>query len=268
MENYKKPLEEFIRLTANPCIKIKATPGKTALTESKFGGTPWLPEGFPYPHTTHTNGRQIPLKLLAQLNFANIPPLPGFPEKGILQFYIDGSEPLFGADFDRPTVQEGFRIIYHPEVPEDGRNAQTPPKISNENGEYFPVETEHLLTFEAGTESMGTTDFRFDKTFMPLYNRCNHTNYTESYELGDNVYEKIDRATNAGGHKIGGYPFFTQSDPRDYEDALKDYTILLLQIDSDKKIMWGDDGVGNFFITPDDLKKQDFSRVLYHWDCY
>ncbi|MBO7381562.1 MAG: DUF1963 domain-containing protein, partial [Neisseriaceae bacterium] len=39
------------------------------------------------------------------------------------------------------------------------------------------------------------------------------------------------------------------------------------QIDSKNGIMWGDAGVGNFFITADDLKKRDFSRVLYNWDC-
>lgn len=32
-------------------------------------------------------------------------------------------------------------------------------------------------------------------------------------------------------------------------------------------IMWGDCGVANFFIHPDDLKNKDFSKVLYNWDC-
>ncbi|MDN5490601.1 MAG: DUF1963 domain-containing protein, partial [Acinetobacter sp.] len=34
------------------------------------------------------------------------------------------------------------------------------------------------------------------------------------------------------------------------------------------EIMWGDSGVGNFFIHPDDLEKRDFSKVVYNWDCY
>ena len=32
--------------------------------------------------------------------------------------------------------------------------------------------------------------------------------------------------------------------------------------------MWGDCGVGNFFINAEDLKRLDFSNVLYNWDCY
>ena len=32
-------------------------------------------------------------------------------------------------------------------------------------------------------------------------------------------------------------------------------------------VLWGDCGVGNFFISREALKKRDFSRVGYHWDC-
>ena len=51
--------------------------------------------------------------------------------------------------------------------------------------------------------------------------------------------------------------------------------ILLLQLDTDinekdrytGKLMWGDSGVANFFITPEDLAKRDFSRVAFVFDC-
>ena len=68
------------------------------------------------------------------------------------------------------------------------------------------------------------------------------------------------------GHHIGGYPYFTQFDLRDSGNIPKDYE-LLLQLDSDEYLMWGDMGVSNFFIHPEDLKKADFSRVAYTWDC-
>ena len=29
-----------------------------------------------------------------------------------------------------------------------------------------------------------------------------------------------------------------------------------------------DSGVGNFFISKEDLKNKDFSHVRYYWDCY
>lgn len=70
------------------------------------------------------------------------------------------------------------------------------------------------------------------------------------------------------GHRLGGYAFFTQYDPREYKDEYSDYDILLLQIDTDEllDIMWGDSGVANFFITKKDLERLDFSKVLYNSD--
>jgi uncharacterized protein YwqG len=60
-----------------------------------------------------------------------------------------------------------------------------------------------------------------------------------------------------GGHKIGGYSYFTQSDPR--EEANNDVSVL--QIDSIDSIMIGDCGVINFFIDKTDLKNKDFAKV-------
>ena len=67
------------------------------------------------------------------------------------------------------------------------------------------------------------------------------------------------------GHKLGGYPNFTQADPR--EDG-QDH-VLLVQFDSDTRLglMWGDVGIANFFIRPAELKARDFSRAAFNWDC-
>lgn len=50
------------------------------------------------------------------------------------------------------------------------------------------------------------------------------------------------------------------------------YDTLLLQIDTDGSdkvdyVMWGDSGVGNFFINHKKLAQLDFSDVFYTWDC-
>ena len=60
----------------------------------------------------------LPLRFLAQINFSEMPPLEGFPTKGILQFYIAG-ENAHGLNFENPEEQKGFRVIYHEEVVED-----------------------------------------------------------------------------------------------------------------------------------------------------
>ena len=68
------------------------------------------------------------------------------------------------------------------------------------------------------------------------------------------------------GHKLGGYPSFTQADPRGEDD---DDLVLLFQLDTVREmgVLWGDAGIANFFIRRADLLAQDFSRVAYHWDC-
>jgi hypothetical protein len=72
-----------------------------------------------------------------------------------------------------------------------------------------------------------------------------------------------------GACLVGGYPHFTQSDDRPPE-----YSELLLQIDSfdysdgyENTVMWGDGGVINFFIKPENLKNADFSDILVGGDC-
>ena len=68
---------------------------------------------------------------------------------------------------------------------------------------------------------------------------------------------------------MGGYPSFTQTDPRGDNDELRNKDVLLLQVDSDnaKGIMWGDAGVAKFLISQADLEALDFSKVAFTWDC-
>ena len=87
----------------------------------------------------------------------------------------------------------------------------------------------------------------------------------------DELDETPDWLPKAYGHKIGGYPCFTQEDPRNIAKE-DDHDILLLQIDTDnigeREIMWGDSGVANFFISRENLKQRNFQDVIYTWDCY
>ncbi|MGK7873632.1 MAG: DUF1963 domain-containing protein, partial [Xenococcaceae cyanobacterium] len=93
-------------------------------------------------------------------------------------------------------------------------------------------------------------------------------------EEDDYIFDEYTDKFPGGSHKIGGYPDFVQEDPRSSSLEDEEPYILLLQIDSDtinsdtnKNIMWGDSGVCNFFIKESDLKKLDFTDVLYNWDC-
>lgn len=92
---------------------------------------------------------------------------------------------------------------------------------------------------------------------------CDNSEGPEGRALGEWRQEKYDELATYG-HQVGGYPSFTQEDPRTADDP----RILLFQLDSEAgKITWGDVGIANFFIDPDDLARWDFSRVAYNWDC-
>ena len=230
-------------------VKIKATPvgeGETLLlTQSKFLGKPYLPVGFEYPK----DAKGAPMILLAQINFAEIPPLEDYPTAGILQFFVSPTE-WYNMD--------DYKVCFHATVEAE---AQTDFSfLTEELYAESPVFREHKLAFEKITEYGGTEDFRFQMDF-------NGKDYYEFQEGLTKAQEaRIEELLSGTGHKIGGYAYFTQSDPRGYGKHERE-DLLLLQIDTDEDIMFGDSGVGNFFISLEDLRKKDFDKAWFHWDC-
>lgn len=250
-----EPFREKILATRQSFIRAKAQPSRaTALWDSKVGGLPYLPKGTDWP--TAPDGRN--LFFLAQLNFAEMPALPPFPEKGIVQFYIYDDD-LYGMDFDDGENADTFRVLYFPEVVKNEANLQVnfPPLRDYDLLPHHP-DVSHPLAFELAEEVVPSTDYRFWETFG--------ANFFQQF--GPKEWELTDaynKAVKAVGHKIGGYAYFTQDDPRRTGDPM----LLLFQLDSDElmDLMWGDMGVGHFFIREKDLEKRDFSKVLYDWDC-
>lgn len=250
LEKYRDRIEATIK----PYIKISIeNNSQVSWWQSKFGGLPYLPKGFEYPKTTDGDY----LFLLAQINFAEVPPLEGFPNKGILQFYI-GDNDVYGFGFDDSPEKERFKTLYFPQPNLNLEQIVTDYDFLPKP-EYFPIEDCCSLYFTKKYAPISTYDYRFLKLMGE--------EFTNLFKWDDD-YLKI---SSPGGHKIGGYPFFTQSDMRVDDSDSEQPDILLLQIDSDNneviEILWGDTGVGNFFICESELKKLDFSNVVYNWDC-
>ncbi|MBB1284601.1 DUF1963 domain-containing protein [Flavisolibacter sp. BT320] len=241
---------------ALPCIRITAKPASDLfLFDSKFGGHPYWPKNKAYPVDSHGNY----MYLLAQLNFSQIPGLEGYPEKGILQFFL-AADDIYGLDVDHPTQQTGFRVVYWEDSSE--------PALDNfhfldeqERDSALPLEQPMQLTFSLDKDYYSFSDCRYpEEVADDLLGADKPVKGQRSLE------DELTEVFSEGGHKMGGYAFFTQDDPR-REMTYRDY-ILLLQIDSQgDHICWGDLGVGNFFIHPDALRQKDFSQVLYNWDC-
>ena len=268
---------------------LKNSDGKLPLTASKVGGMGYLPMGETYP--SQADGK--PLALLVQINFSELSnavdltqlPQP-LPDNGILQIYI-GNTDLYGADFDKPYPSDTYQVRYWadtnlPVNQADLDEAMASVKTIFLEEDYvlpFGVNDEFALTFEQAVQSSNLyaydpyevtgktpseTSELYDEDAIEAELKAKGLDDVDPYDVIDKYLE----LAGVGGHQILGYPYFTQTDPREYEKSLRQY-ILLFQLDSDDDvdIMWGDMGVANFFITPEALLARDFNQLVYNWDC-
>ncbi|OTG84082.1 YwqG family protein [Acinetobacter sp. ANC 4648] len=265
-----QPYKEKILITATPSLEMTlVSDDNLALWQSKVGGAPYVPVNHQYP----IDSNSIPLKLLAQINFSEIPLHPDLPATGILQFFIGGDD-LYGANFEKGQQQNGFRVLFFDDVILDKTQLQqdfSSYLTQFKDEEYYsPISGQYRIEFKPVVQYISVDDFSFGQKVLAVEQLYDFEEQFEGEDFYEEWLEPYCEKFSANGHRLMGYPFFTQSDPREYEKNIQDY-VLLLQIDSDASegndIMWGDVGVGNFFIHPDDLKKRDFSKVLYNWDC-
>ena len=248
-----------IEATIQPYIKIRERANNHLnWWQSKFGELPYFPQEMDYPQTT--TGEY--LSLLAQINFAEVPNLAGFPEAGILQFYIF-AEGGYGKDYLEPRKQDWFRVFYILEPTYDEAKLVTNfsflPEIDYVNN--FPISRTCALDFSYELAPLSIRDDRFKDSIGEDLEQL----LSNNPHLWNEYDDKFSK-----GSKIGGYPHFTQDDPRPHFIKNKEPFILLLQIDSSRyndNICWGDCGVGNFFIQKSALKRLDFDDVFYTWDC-
>ena len=262
-------------------VRFTLEPGEPGIFESKAAGTPYLPHDMPWPLDSKGQG----LTLLAQVDCAGLGGLPDFPQSGLLQFF-SGLDDLFGAEFDHMTEQKDFRVLYHEAVDRsvtaEEVEAKRPP-LPEDSEDYSPVFQPCLILLKAPAEQGITEqDPRFNPLFADKWNPLRPDAPVKGtwdvHKLVPDRLRDYDATEQPGWdgphHQLGGYPFFTQSDPRPGE--CEDLDVLLFQLDSDMRpreqggrdlVLWGDCGVGNFFINREALKRRDFSRVAYNWDC-
>ena len=255
-------------------IKLSSTPA-LEITQSKVGGLFYLPKSATIP--INSKGEQ--LMFLAQINCEELPENSIYPAKGIMQFWIFGGDYDMGNNYDNPCSDENKRVIYYPSIEEhynlEELVAMYKPK-ENEDGELItPICTDEPLSMSFQLEKQWSlvSDFRFEDAFIEKWNAHFPDKSIEEFwqldeDLSEIVYEMLDVKEYS---QIGGYGYFTQTDPRMYE-SLSDYTEILFQLDSydegdEYKVLWGDCGVGSFFATKEQLKNLDFANCLYNWDC-
>ena len=249
---FEQSKTKFLKITHQRSTEVKPW-------QSKFGGMPFLPMGVAYPKDAEENY----MYLLAQINFEEVPGgIDYLPKKGILQIYIADTN-LYGMDFDEPSEQKGFRVLFFTDIDKENFQRDLPKLSEPKNSPLHHHFDNYQLSFEIAEEMIGINDAHFDKFFGEDADTIIDLLYED-----EAVEEWVEENIGGTGHKMGGYADFVQEDPRKYnEEKLNKYDTLLLQIDSINEIRWGDMGIGNFFINKEKLKNLDFSDVLYNWDC-
>ena len=283
----KDLVPNLLRRTEIPCMRLKLVDTMPGIAESKFGGRGYVPHDAAIP----TNREGVQMRLLAQIDCQQIT-IPDFPTSGLLQFWAINDD-LTGCNFDNNTEQKDFQICYYETVDPTVTEEEVAAKEGNhqpceeDEEDFFPIDGCFGLKFEQTTDRMSMCDYRFQKKMAELTRELYpeqakqlladedakeafEEELEEYIEEQDELDETPDWLPNAFGHKIGGYPGFSQWDPRDIPKE-DDHDILLLQIDTDdigeRGIMWGDSGVANFFISRENLKQRNFQDVIYTWDC-
>lgn len=276
-------LAQFIKdSTATSLFSLKINDNrKPSLVGTKLGGLPYWSSSLAYP----TTKKGSKLMLLAQLSMADFGGCERLPATGLLQFFVDASDDCSGMDFDEGTNQDGFRVVWHESVDsrvtEDSVRALDVPTsfLSWDECPGNPLRGEYALDVQKVTGHINPAVEGFDEAFLDCCEKLLGKEYVANrdgwYDCltrpdSDRIFDLFNTAEPR--HQVFGYPFFTQNDPR-YRDDLKDLDTLLLQIDSDGKdrqdrVLWGDVGIGGFFINAEALRCGDFSRVLFNWDCY
>ncbi|NUO00044.1 MAG: DUF1963 domain-containing protein [Saprospiraceae bacterium] len=252
------PFQDQLAATRKDFVKIVLSQAPLAHPWSgKLGGNPWWPQHESWP----VSPDGIQLLFLAQINFEEIPHIADFPRQGLLQFFIF-DDFLYGQNPDQASQQSTFRVIYRPEIHHNTEGLVTDFSfLRSYRYDDLPIEPGAGLAFEYALQSgyLPPDDGGFEATLGK--------DFFAQFGAAEWVLQDAWRRLAASrGHKIGGYPHFTQYDPRPAGSNLT----LLFQLDSDpgKGILWGDMGTAQFFIHPEKLRHLDFSEVSYYWDCY
>ena len=253
---------ELAELQKKPAVALHLTDEPVAdEPHSCFGGRPSLPQGMSWP----VDAGGEPMLFLAQINFAEMPAIDGYPREGLLSFFIMDDD-LNGSEF--PSVgDKGFQVHFF-EVADDLVRTPFPVKT----WEYAPlsdllVQEGRVLKGQQSTGPLSANSYQVADMTRDWYPNC-PTNLWDAF--GEELLQAKPSPIYYGGH-----PDFIQQDIR-HPEGDPDYTPyseVLLQMGflqtKDRKIevCWGDAGEACFLITKEDLAAKRFDRMIYSWDC-
>lgn len=275
-------LELIKRLTKNE-IEIATSENITLPNGSKFGGKPYLPKDFEWPHFEAENFEgdfaSRPLSFLCQINLEEIAKYDTdslLPKTGMLYFFYDAESERWGFD----PEDEGCAKVYYFESTDGFKEAEIPSDLN----EVFIV-PELTIRFKCGKS-------------IPSYEELElHDNTEVDWEEYDELAESLGYNSETERHKLLGYANLVQNealseceritrglycgDSKSYQETSDEENadiyekarewILLFQMSTIEKdgfeIMWGDCGCLYFYIKKDDLKNKRFDKIWLVLQC-
>ncbi|MDJ1110221.1 DUF1963 domain-containing protein [Macrococcus caseolyticus] len=259
------PTQEYVRMSLS---KLE----NETLEQSKIGGVPFLKSLDDIP----VDIKEAPMMLLAQINLSELPEgQTVFPSnKGMLQFWISGNDEGYGMGIESLEDTKNSKLIFIEDVTTTLTLDEIQSHFSKFEFEETPISGGAFkISYSLGKQYLSPADYRFQEIAVPIWNEVNPDMVIESFFEGHDgaveaIYETL--LPEQPNHQLGGYPYFTQEDPREFEEELQVYDQLLLQIDTDNEegvdIAWGDGGISNILLKSEDLKAMNFEHYIYTWD--
>ena len=254
----KNNLLEKLNPTRINYLKIVTKPSSNlSVYDSKIGGIPYWPKDKEYPYFDKNIA-----KLICQINFSELSKKfdlnvinPYLPKTGLLQFFIKNDD-FYGLSFES-DISSQCHVQYH-------ENLLLPHSLT------FNEEQENLIDDDMPYNEQLELNFLLNNEILGPSDLCNLDKFSSIIPDFDNLDDDLmdwvyDNVSNEGS-KIGGYAHFTQQDNW-IKEKYSNNMFLLLQLDTDENIMWGDSGVANWRISEEDLKQMNFTNILYNWDC-
>ena len=261
MEKSKKDLRQtvlklFKEKTKKECYEIKIIRKKgqdPSIFDDKVGGNPYLPKRVAYP-IGKTSGN--PLPLLFQLNL-NHKKLPGYPTKGILEVFMDNYQDYSPTDYAIKYFKTIDEKNYQKEFPKFNIDANNP--LYFEKGYKIKL----IKTFDY----MYPLDYRFNALLLSIVNKVYGLKLKEldDFEEDEVMEEYIHSNIKGIECTFGGYPEFTQGDPRESDSKRGDECLLKMQSIGDE--YFGDLGIVSVLIDKKLIKSKQFEKGVLDWDC-
>lgn len=236
---------------------------------SHVGGPVYLPQNISYPLDTDGN----PMLFIIQINFAEIPNIPGYPKEGVFQLFVQADEMLGinSAEHGTRNRQVFFwknteklksrhdPIKVHPDILLykrdwiDGKTDTTTARDIHQNG--------RKIEFKSSLSDV-IPWLVYDYPVPKILGQ----EFKKHVFLDEHVQEAIDGINPEAQIMIGGYSSNGQIDPRFQVSEDTEHTRVLLTIRSMDEIQVWDNYNLNIFVRPMDLKHQDFSNIIYYID--